>query len=183
LGGPDDGTDWSTPNNLEFFVDLKPKDAWPRGVGADGLVADMRAQLADIPGIEFNFSQPIKDNIEENISGMIGQIAIKLFGDDLDALRRTALDIQHVLEGVPGVADLAVVQSAELPQVHIVVERDAIARYGLSIADVQDVVETAIGGKTATALWEGERHFDVVVRLAEAARASLDRLPDVRVAT
>ena len=181
LGGPDDGTDWSTPNNLEYFVDLKPQDEWPRGVTRDGLVEAMRTQLADIPGIEFNFSQPIKDNIEENISGMIGQIAIKLFGDDLDALRRTALDIQHVLEGVPGVADLAVVQSAELPQVHIVVERDAIARYGLSIADVQDVVETAIGGKTATTLWEGERHFDVVVRLAEGARATLDRIPDIRV--
>src|SRR4029077_12922968 len=72
LGGPDDGTDWSTPNNLEYFVDLKPRDEWPRGVTRDGLVEAMRTQLADIPGIEFNFSQPIKDNIEENISGMIG---------------------------------------------------------------------------------------------------------------
>src|SRR5437773_9649777 len=183
LAGPDDGTDVSTPNNLEYFVDLKPREEWPRGMTADRLVTEMRARLADIPGIEFNFSQPIKDNIEENISGMNGQIAIKLFGDDLTAMRRAAEDVRRVLATVPGVADLAIVQSAELPQVHIVVDRQAIARYGLNVADVQEVVETAIGGATATALWEGERHFDVVVRLAEASRATLDRLPYIRVAT
>src|SRR5438552_2899295 len=158
LGGPDDGTDWSTPNNLEYFVDLKPREEWSRGMTADRLVTEMRVRLADIPGIEFNFSQPIKDNIEENISGMNGQIAIKLFGNDLAAMRRAAEDVRRVLATVPGVADLAIVQSAELPQVHIVVDRQAIARYGLNVADVQEVVETAIGGAAATALWEGERH-------------------------
>jgi len=183
LGGPDDGTDPAPANNLEFFVDLKPHDAWPRGITLDRLVGDMRARLADVPGIDANFSQPIKDNIEENISGINGQVAIKLFGDDLDALRRSAVEVKRTLEQVPGVADLAVVHSAELPQVHVVVDRKAIARYGLNIADVQDVVETAIGGQTATTLWEGERHFDVAVRLSEAARATLDRIPDVRVAT
>src|SRR5206468_10877462 len=106
---------------------------------------------------------------EENISGVNGQVAIKLFGDDLDALRQSAVEVKRTLEQVPGVADLAVVHSAELPQVHVVVDRKAIARYGLNIADVQDVVETAIGGQTATTLWEGERHFDVAVRLAEAS--------------
>src|SRR5207302_6887258 len=146
-------------------------------------VAEMRDRLATIPGVEFNFSQPIKDNIEENISGLKGQVAIKVFGEDLEALQRTADEIKHVVAGVPGVADLAVVQAAELPQVHVVVDRKAIARYGLNIADVQDVIETAIGGQTATTLWEGERHFDVAVRLTEAARATLDRIPDVRVAT
>jgi len=183
LGGPDDGTDPAPANNLEFFVDLKPHDSWPRGMTLDRLVGDMRERLAEIPGIEANFSQPIKDNIEENISGINGQVAIKLFGDDLDALRRSAVEVKRTLEQVPGVADLAVVHSAELPQVHVVVDRKAIARYGLNIADVQDVIETAIGGQTATTLWEGERHFDVAVRLTEAARATLDRIPDVRVAT
>src|SRR5438046_1802740 len=182
LGGPDDGTDPAPANNLEFFVDLKQRDDWPRGMTLDRLVGDMRERLADIPGIEANFSQPIKDNIEENISGVNGQVAIKLFGDDLDALRRSAVEVKHTLEQVPGVADLAVVHSAELPQVHVVVDRKALARYGLNIADVQDVIETAIGGQTATTLWEGERHFDVAVRLTEAARATLDRIPDVRVA-
>src|SRR5262249_8881417 len=137
LGGPDDGTDWSTPNNLEYFVDLKPAEEWPRGVTKEELVARMRERLDDIPGIEYNFSQPIKDNIEENISGMIGQIAIKLFGDDLEGMRRSAEEIKRVLQTVPGVADLAVVQSAELPQVHVVIDRKAIARYGLSVADVE----------------------------------------------
>jgi len=142
----------------------------------------MRERLATMPGVEFNFSQPIKDNIEENISGLKGQVAIKVFGEDLDALHRTAGEIRRAVEEVPGVADLAVVQAAELPQVHVVVDRKAIARYGLNIADVQDVIETAIGGQAATTLWEGERHFDVAVRLAEASRATLDRIPDVRVA-
>src|SRR5438309_4273440 len=183
LGGPDDGTDWKTANNLEYFVDLKPQEEWPPGMTRERLVEAMRARLGDIPGIDFNFSQPIKDNIEENISGLKGQVAIKLFGTDLDVLRRAGEEIKRVLERVPGVEDLAVVQSAMLPQVHIVVDRAAIARYGLNIADVEDVIETAIGGKAATSLWEGERHFDVVVRLAEAARATLDRLPDIRVAT
>src|SRR5207237_9994805 len=98
-------------------------------------------------------------------------------------LRRSAVEVKRMLEQIPGVADLAVVQSAELPQVHVVVDRKAIARYGPNIGDVQDVIETAIGGQTATTLWEGERHFDVAVRLTEAARATLDRIPDVRVAT
>jgi cobalt-zinc-cadmium resistance protein CzcA len=183
LGGPDDGTDWKTANNLEVFVDLKPRDDWPRGVTLDRLVDEMRDRLADMPGVEVNFSQPIKDNIEENISGLKGQVAIKLFGDDLGAMRRAAAEIERVVAAVPGATDTGVVQSAELPQVHVVVDRRAIARYGLNVADVQDVIETAIGGKAATSLWEGERHFDVVVRFAEAARATLDRLPDIPVAT
>ncbi len=183
LGGPDDGTDWKTANNLEYFVDLKPREQWPAGVTEDGLVAAMNARLTEIPGVEFNFSQPIKDNIEENISGLKGQLAIKVFGDDLDSLHRAAAEVKRAIEGVPGVADLAVVQAAEIPQVHIAIDRSAIDRYGLNVADVEDVVETAIGGKTATSLWEGERHFDVVVRLAEASRSTLDRLADVRVAT
>jgi cobalt-zinc-cadmium resistance protein CzcA len=183
LGGPDDGTDWKTANNLEYFVDLKPGEEWPRGMTADRLIEAMGARLAEMPGIEFNFSQPIKDNIEENISGLKGQLAIKIFGDDLDALHRAAAETKRVIEGVPGVADLAVVQAAEIPQVHVIVDRKAISRYGLNVGDVQDVIETAIGGKAATALWEGERHFDVSVRLTEASRGSLDRLSDIRVAT
>src|SRR5207247_10603753 len=124
-GRPRRGTDWSTPNNLEYFVALKPREEWPRGMTADRLVTEMRARLADIPGIELNFSQPIKDNIEENISGMNGQIAIKLFGDDLGAMRRAAEDVRRVLATVPGVADLAIVQSDELPPVHIAVHSQA----------------------------------------------------------
>ncbi len=183
LGGPDDGTDWKTANNLEYFVDLKPADTWPRGMTSEGLVAAMADRLAAIPGVEFNFSQPIKDNIEENISGLKGQLAIKVFGDDLDALHRAAAEVARVVGEVPGVADLAVVQAAEIPQLHIAVDRAAIARYGINIGDVEDVVETAIGGKAATSLWEGERRFDVVVRLAEASRATADRIADIRVAT
>src|SRR5581483_2506461 len=106
-GGPDDGTDPAPANNLEYFVDLKPRHEWPPGTSLDDVVGAMRAALEDIPGIESNFSQPIKDNIEENISGINGQVAIKLFGDDLDALRIAATDVKRVMEQVPGTADLA----------------------------------------------------------------------------
>ncbi|HXJ33347.1 MAG TPA: CusA/CzcA family heavy metal efflux RND transporter [Candidatus Eisenbacteria bacterium] len=183
LGGPDDGTDPAPANNLEYFVDLKPRERWPKGMTLERLVAGMRDSLERIPGIESNFSQPIKDNIEENISGINGQVAIKIFGDDLDALRKVAAEVKRQLADVNGVADLAVVHAAELPQVHVVVDRQTIARYGINVADVEDVIETAIGGKAATQLWEGERRFDVVVRLNEVSRATLARLPDVRVAT
>jgi cobalt-zinc-cadmium resistance protein CzcA len=183
LGGPEDGTDPAPANNLEYFIDLKPRDEWPRGMTIDRLTSDMRGRVEQIPGVEYNFSQPIKDNIEENISGINGQVAVKLFGDDLLALRTAAADVKRVIEDVPGVADLVVVHAAQLPQVHIVVDRQTIARYGINVGDVDDVIETAIGGKAATQLWEGERRFDVVVRLAEAARATMASLPDVRVPT
>jgi len=144
LGGPEDGTDWKTANNSSYFVDLKPREEWPSGVTSEGLIAAMNARLTEIPGVDFNFSEPIKDNIEENISGLKGQLAVKVFGDDLEGLHRAAADVKRVLEGVRGVADLAVVQAAELPQVHIRVDRQAVARYGLNVGDVEDVVETAI---------------------------------------
>src|SRR5436309_5446973 len=114
---------------------------------------------------------------------MNGQVAIKLFGDDLAAMRRGAEDVRRVLASVPGVADLAIVQSAELPQVHIVVDRQAIARYGLNVADVQEVVETAIGGATPTPHREAERHSKEDWTQQKPAPATLDRLPDIRVST
>lgn len=183
LGGPDDGTDPAGANNVEYFVDLKPRDEWTSGRSLDDLVEAIRARLEDVPGIEYNISQPIKDNIEENISGINGQVAVKLFGDDLESLRTTAGEVKRAMAEVAGVADLAVVHAAQLPQVHITVDRQRIARYGLTVADVEEVVETGVGGRVATQLWEGERHFDVVVRLTEAARASLGRLPDLMVTT
>jgi cobalt-zinc-cadmium resistance protein CzcA len=183
LGGPDDGTDPAPANNLEFFVDLKPRDEWPAGETKEQLVNRMRTSLEQIPGVDWNFSQPIKDNIEENISGINGQVAIKIFGDDLDQLRAAAEAVRRTIAGVPGVADLAVVHAAQLPQVHIDIDREAIARYGLTVADVEDVIETGIGGRAATGLWEGERRFDVVVRMTPSSRASLERLPDLPVTT
>ncbi len=183
LGGPDDGTDPAPANLIQYFVDLKPRDEWPAGITADALVDAMQKRLDAIPGIEVNFSQPIKDNIEENISGLKGQVAVKLFGDDLDALRKAADRIRQAMEATPGAADVAVVRSAELPQLRIEIDRAAIAPYGLTVGDVQDVIETAIGGRAATQLWEGERHFDVVVRLDQASRATLARIPDITVPT
>src|SRR5205823_10989192 len=142
----------AAPNTPRVLVHLEPPSPLPprMTLGPAGRRTPRRTR--DNPGHRAKISPPIQDNIEENISGINGQVAIKLFGDDLDALRRSAVEVKRTLEQVPGVADLAVVHSAELPQVHVVVDRKAIARYGLNIADVQDVVETAIGGQTATTL-------------------------------
>ncbi len=171
LGRPEDGTDPTLPNNLEIFVKLKPLDQWRPGLHSlDDLVADAAAQLQEVPGIEFNMSQPIRDNVSENISGQFGQIALKIYGDDLQTLQDAAEHAKDAIAGVPGVADLGIVKSGELPQVAIRIDRQALARYDLDLADVQDYIETAMGGRLAAELWDGERRFDVTVRLPAATR-------------
>src|SRR5262249_50269148 len=165
LGRPEDGTDPTLTNNLEIFVKLKPLDKWrPRKQTLDDLIAEMTQNLKEIPGIEYNFSQPIRDNVNENISGQFGQIAVKIYGDDLDTLQALANKAEDAIALVPGVADLGIVKASASPAISVKLDRKALARYDLDMADVQDYVETALGGHTATQLWEGERKFDVVVR-------------------
>src|SRR5262249_529472 len=154
LGRPEDGTDPTLTNNLEIFVDLHPMDRWRRGVSREKLIEDMSERLHRVPGIEFNFSQPIKDNVEENISGIFGQVSVKVCGEGVDRGEGKAEEWKGGLASVRGVADLGVFQAGDLPQLQIKVDRSAAARYGVNIADVQTVVETAIGGKVATQLWE-----------------------------
>jgi len=171
LGRPEDGTDPTLPNNLEIFVKLKPLDQWRPGLhGMEDLVANAAEQLQEVPGIEFNMSQPIRDNVAENISGQFGQIALKIYGEDLEQLQDAAERAKDAIAAVPGVADLGIVKSGELPQVAIRIDRQALARYDLDLADVQDYIETAMGGRLAAELWEGERRFDVTVRLPAATR-------------
>jgi cobalt-zinc-cadmium resistance protein CzcA len=140
----------------------------------------MEDKLNDIPGIEPTFSQPVRDQILESISQIDGQIVVKLFGDDLPALRANAGQLLERINKVPGVVRAFIDRDGELPQYRLEIDRAAAARYGLNVGDVQDVVETALAGKTATELWEGERHFSVVVRLEESAR-QLDRLKEILV--
>ena len=181
-GCPEDGTDPKNINMTEMLVDLKPESAWRKGMTKDQLIREMEDKLNDVPGIEPSFSQPVRDQILESISQIDGQIVIKLFGDDTVALKRYANQLLDKIGNVPGVLRAFIDRDGDLPQYRLEIDRPAAARYGLNVMDVQDVVETAMAGKAATELWEGDRHFSVVLRLDEPSR-QLDKLKDVLVPT
>ncbi len=181
-GRPEDGTDPKLINSAEFLVDLKAEKEWRPGMNKEKLIAEMDRLLSELPGIEPSFSQPIRDNILESISQIDGQIVIKVFGDDLDVLKKEANHILGLIGDVQGVARAFIDRNGELPQYLLEIDRAAAARYGLNVADVQDVIETAMGGKAATELWEGEKHFGVAVRLAESERG-LSNLRNVLIDT
>jgi cobalt-zinc-cadmium resistance protein CzcA len=182
-GRPEDGTDPKMINMAELLVDLKPPSEFRKGVSKDELVDQMNASLQEIPGIEPSFSQPIRDNVLESISQIDGQIVVKVFGEDMPTLRRTAADALRAILPVRGVARAFVDRGGEVPQLQIEIDRARAARYGLNVADVEDVIETALGGKTATELWEGERRFGVVVRLGEEERRDPEAIRHVLVDT
>jgi cobalt-zinc-cadmium resistance protein CzcA len=178
-GRPDDGTDATGFFNAEFFVPLKPAADWPPDVDKEKLTDQITTALtAKYPGIEFNFSQYIQDNVQEAASGVKGENSIKLFGNDLETLEKTARQIKDVMETVPGVADLAVFRSLGQPTVRIDVDRARAARYGLAPGDINATVQAAIGGQSAGDLFEpgSDRHFPIMVRLAPEYRHSLDAI-------
>ncbi len=181
-GRPEDGTDPKNINMTEMLVDLKPEAQWRAGMTKEKLVREMEDKVNDMPGIEPTFSQPVRDQILESISQIDGQIVIKIFGDDVRTLRETGRQVLDRIGAVPGVARAFIDRDGDLPQYRLEIDREAAARYGLNVMDVQDVIETALAGKAATELWEGERHFSVVVRLKNEARA-LDRLGDLLIPT
>src|SRR5262249_22058142 len=183
LGRPEDGTDPKLTNNLEYFVDLYAPSEWPAGMTRERLIDQMSQRLSQVPGIEFSFSQPIKDNVEENIAGVFGQVSVKIFGEKLEVLEQAASEVKRVLSGVRGVADLGIFQAGDLPQLQIRVDRDAAARYGINIADIDDVVETAIGGRVTTQMWEGEKRFGVTLRLGASYRDHPEAIRQIPVAT
>jgi cobalt-zinc-cadmium resistance protein CzcA len=182
VGRPEDGTDPKLINMAEFLVDLKPEAEWKRGISKAALLREMEAEIVKLPGVVPTFSQPIRDNVLESISQIDGQIVIKVFGDDLDTLRELALGVLRQVQDVPGVARAFVDRLGELPQIQVRVDRARAARYGLNVADIQDVIETALGGKQVTQMWEGEQRFGVAVRLEEADR-TLTRMQELLVAT
>ena len=181
-GRPEDGTDPKNINMTEMLLDLKPEAQWRKGMTKEHLVKEMEDKLNDIPGIEPTFSQPVRDQILESISQIDGQIVIKIFGDDMKQLRLTGNQLLDRIGKVPGVVRAFIDRDGDLPQYRLEIDRAAAARYGLNVADVQDVVETALAGKAATELWEGDRHFSVVVRLPESER-QVDRLKNILVPT
>src|SRR5713101_5991536 len=177
-GGPDDGTDPNGPENNEFYIGLEPREQW-RFKEKDKLIEAMAASLSDIPGITTNFSQPIKDNVDEALDGVKGELAIKLFGPDLFVLETKAREIAGVLNGIRGVADLDYDRLVGQPQLQIVVDRKATARYGINVQDVQDAVEAATKGRAVTELFEGERRFTVAVKLAQSGPDALASLTNL----
>jgi heavy metal efflux system protein len=183
-GRPDDGTDATGFFNAEFFVPLKPEREWPNGVDKETLTKDLSEKLRDaFPGVEFNFSQYIEDNVEEAVSGVKGENSVKLLGDDLKVLTATAEKIRAAMARVPGITDLAVFTSLGQPTVQIDIDRAKAARYGLTPGDINTTVQTAIGGQAAGDLYQrgSDRHFPMRVRLAPQYRKSLETIRNVTV--
>jgi cobalt-zinc-cadmium resistance protein CzcA len=183
-GRPDDGTDTTGFFNAEFFVPLKPFDTWPKGMDKAKLTKILSDELTSkFPGVDFNFSQNIEDNVEEAASGVKGENSVKLFGGDLQTLQRTAEKIKDVMATVPGITDLAVFNSLGQPTVKIEVDRARAARYGLAPGDINNTVAAAIGGQSAGNLYEegSDRNFPIMVRLAPEYRQSLDAIRRITV--
>src|ERR1700723_252512 len=182
-GRPDDGTDTTGFFNTEYFVDLKPKDQW-RPVfkeNKEELIAAMDRELEKMPGVLWNFSQPISDNVEEAVSGVKGELAVKLFGPDLKTLEQKAEEMQAVMSQIPGVADLGTFQVRGQPNVNLVVDRAAAGRFGINVSDIQDAVEGAVGGKALSQILIGEQRYDLVVRYQPQFRASVEDIGNIRI--
>jgi cobalt-zinc-cadmium resistance protein CzcA len=183
-GQPDDGTDITGFFNTEYFVDLKPKSEW-RPVfrqDKDALIAAMSRELEKIPGVIWNFSQPIQDNMDEAVAGIKGQLAVKVYGPDLHTLEAKASEIVRTMRQVRGVQDLGVFAILGQPNLNITVNRQAAARFQINVAEVQDAIETAVGGKALTQVLQGERRFDVVARYLEPYRDTKDAIERIRLA-
>ena len=162
---------------------LKPETEWTRKITKEHLTEDIEQSLTAIPGLKPSFSQPIRDNVLESISQIDGQIVIKVFGEDTTVLRQKAREVLRMISKVDGVARAFIDRFGEVPQLQIEIDRQCAARYGLNVADIQDVIEIALGGKTATEIWEGEKRFDVVVRLREEERKSVANIKNILVNT
>jgi cobalt-zinc-cadmium resistance protein CzcA len=181
-GRPDDGTDTTGFFNTEYFVDLKPKDKW-RPVfheNKDELIAAMDRELEKMPGVIWNFSQPISDNVEEAVSGVKGELAVKLYGDDLKTLEATANQVVEVMSKVKGVQDLGLFRVIGQPNLNFVVDRQAAARYGINVSDVQDAIQTAVGGNAVTQVLRGEARYDLVVRYLPPYRDTTEAINNIR---
>ena len=179
-GQPEDGTDPKTLSMAEVFVDVKPVEEWRKGLTREQLIEEMDFQLTRIPGIDPAFSQPIRDNVLESISQIKGQIVIKVAGDDLAELRRTTEALQREFRQVAGVQRAEIDRLGEVPQILVDIDRERASRLGLNVADIQDVIETALAGRAVTDIWEGERRFSVAIRLPKDQR-TLEQLPNTTI--
>ncbi len=182
VGRPDDGTDTTGFFNTEYFVDLKPKDQW-RPVfheNKDELIAAMNRELDKIPGVVWGFSQPIEDNMEEAVSGVKGELATKVYGDDLRILEEKADEIVGILSHVKGIEDLGVLRVLGQPNLNVTVDRDQAARYQINVSDVQDAIQTAVGGNALTQVLQGEARYDLVLRYLPQYRNTKEAIENIR---
>jgi cobalt-zinc-cadmium resistance protein CzcA len=183
IGRTNDGTDPKGFFNVQIQVDLKQKEEWPKGLTEEKLIDDMDEQLRKIPGVVFNYSQPIRDNVEEAVAGVNAALAVKIFGPDFQVLDSTARVVKDVLKEVKGVDDLGILRNLGQPEFRIELDQQKMAQYGVSIADANAVIEMALGGKAATELYEGERKFDIRIRYDKEFRNTPDKIEDLRVPT
>ena len=182
VGRPDDGTDNTGFFNTEYFVDLKPKEQW-RSVfhqSKDELVAAMNRELDKIPGVTWGFSQPIEDNMEEAVSGVKGALATKIYGDDLKVLEAKSDEIVGILRKINGIEDLGVFRVLGQPNLNVTVDREAAARYQINVADVQDAVQTAVGGSALTQVLKGEERYDLTLRYLPQYRNTKEAIENIR---
>lgn len=180
-GRPEDGLDNEGMNMAKVFARLAPKDKWRPGLTKKQLIDDMRASLSQIPGVGFNFSQPIKDSVEEAVSGVRGKIVVKVFGTDLTAMRETLVRVIDTIEDVPGVVDLGLYRDSSVPQLQIVLDRAALARSGISVATADSVIETAMAGHVVTNMFQDERIVPVRVRLPAVEKADVTHIGEILV--
>jgi cobalt-zinc-cadmium resistance protein CzcA len=181
VGRPDDGTDPKGPNNIEILADLKPVGEWPHFHNKEALVADMSKKIRTIPGVPTNFSQVIQDNVEEALSGVKGEIAVKIYGPDLAILAEKSEQVAAILSSIPGAADVAAIKISGQSELDISIDREKIARLGINVADVNLAIQTALAGSAVNTFYEGDKHFDVTIRLQEKYRNAVDDIALVQI--
>jgi len=182
VGRPDDGTDTTGFFDTEYFVDLLPKDKW-RPVfheNKEKVIEAMDRELEKIPGVLWNFSQPISDNLEEAVSGVKGALAVKIYGENLRILEAKADEVVNVMRSIRGVEDLGVFRVIGQPNLDFAVNRDQAARYGLNVSDIQDAIQTAVGGNAVTQVLVGEQRYDLVLRYLPEFRDTKDAIANIR---
>jgi cobalt-zinc-cadmium resistance protein CzcA len=181
-GRPDDGTDNTSFFNTEYFVDLKPKEQWRPAfhLNKEALIAAMNRELTKLPGVVWGFSQPIADNMEEAVSGVKGQLATKIYGEDLHILEAKAQEIVSIMRQVRGIKDLGIFRVIGQPNENFTVDRQQAARYQINVADVQDAINTAVGGNALTQVLQGEQRYDLVMRYLPQFRSSKEAIRNIR---
>ena len=182
VGRPDDGTDTTGFFNTEYFVGLKPKEQWRPVFHEDKerLIAAMQRELDKIPGVIWNFSQPIADNMEEAVSGVKGELAVKIYGDDLRLLEGKADQIAGIMRDIRGIEDLGVLRVMGQPNLNFIVDRKQASRYQVNVADIQDAIQTAVGGNAVSQVLQGEQRYDLVVRYAAPYRDTRETIQNIR---
>jgi cobalt-zinc-cadmium resistance protein CzcA len=181
-GRPDDGTDTTSFFNTEYFADLKPKEQWRPGFHKhkEEVIAAMDRELEKLPGVVWGFSQPIADNMEEAVSGVKGQLATKVYGDDLHVLEDKAEEVVNVMRKIKGIEDLGVFRVLGQPNDNFIVDRQAASRYQINVADVQDAISTAAGGNALTQVLQGEQRYDLVLRYLPQFRNTKEAIQKIR---